>query len=143
MSHTWEAADELFAKMLGSIPHLAGFSGGHGIDIVEEKGKLNVYADVPGVSEQNIKVMADTDQLSIHYQKPCLVDELAEKYKNQEDFTLWRQSRNCGTYATSFYLPTQIRVNSVEAKVKDGVLHISADKADGKSGHREIPIQRF
>ena len=91
-----------------------------------------MHADLPGVSQKDVKVSLVGDTLTIRGERR---DERSEK-----SGTVLRVERNSGTFERSFTLGTAVRSDGVKATYRDGVLEIRVPKAE-EARLREIEIQ--
>lgn len=82
---------------------------------------IEVWAEVPGLSK---------DDLTINVQGNYLQIKGEEKAEVPEGYTVHRQERGSRKFSRSFTLPTEIDVEKVEAKLKDGILVLTMPKAE-------------
>jgi HSP20 family protein len=94
------------------------------IDISEEKEKVNVVAEIPGVKKDNIKITLQDNILTIEGEKK---NEIEKKDKN-----FYRSERVFGSFKRCFTLPADVDSEKVEAKFEDGMLHVSLKKLEPK-----------
>jgi len=100
------------------------------IDISEEKDKINVVAEIPGVKKQDIKITLQDNILTIEGEKK---QETEKKEKNY-----YRSERMFGSFKRSFTLPTEVDSEKVEAKFEDGMLNISLKKLEPKVKNEKV-----
>lgn len=93
------------------------------IDIVESKGAIKLYAEVPGVLLEDINVYLCGDLLIIEGEKKL------EKIPYKVNFI--RMERIVTHFRRIIQLPCKIQENSVIAKLKDGILYIEFNKQNG------------
>jgi HSP20 family protein len=83
---------------------------------------LNVTAEVPGVSPEDIEIGVVGDTLTLSgTRKPEELDESARYY---------RQERGYGDFTRSLQLPFAVDVNKVEATFHNGVLMVAMPRAE-------------
>jgi HSP20 family protein len=92
------------------------------VDIEETKDEFMIYAELPGVSKDDVKINLADDTLT-------LSGEIKEPEK-KDDRTFHRIERSYGKFQRSFYLPVQIQGNKVKASFKDGILTITLPKKE-------------
>jgi HSP20 family protein len=100
------------------------------IDISEEKDKINVTAEIPGVKKDNIKITLQDNILMIEGEKK---KETEEKEKN-----FYRSERIFGSFKRSFTLPVDVDSEKVDAKFEDGMLSISLKKLEQKTKSEKV-----
>lgn len=87
------------------------------VDIVEDKERYLVRADMPGMNKDDINVFIEGDTLIISGEKK-------EEYKKEtEGYT--HLERSSGSFQRSFTLPQNIEKEKVNASYRDGVLELS------------------
>lgn len=90
------------------------------MDLVEEGDTYVLHADLPGVSEQDVKVELHDDVLTISGERRSEHAETREGYRRIE--------RSSGTFARSLTLPEGIDPESIEATAENGVLTVRIPK---------------
>ncbi len=134
-----DSFDEIFDQMQNVFNDfqdmsrdLAGFSKTVPVDVREEDGRIVVRADLPGVSKEDINLKADQDTLEISAESSEEMTEENEKY--------FRRERSSRSYRRTVMWPAKINPDTIHAQYEDGVLEVSADKAEGE-GSRHIDIE--
>ncbi|MDO5576660.1 MAG: Hsp20/alpha crystallin family protein [Fibrobacter sp.] len=90
------------------------------VDIVEDKERYIVKADIPGMNKDDINIFVDDDILTISGEKQ-------EEYKKDIDgYT--HLERASGSFQRSFNLPKNVEKDKVNANYKNGVLELSFPK---------------
>ncbi len=90
------------------------------VDIKEEENQFTILADIPGVDPKEINVTMENGILSIKGER---------KSENVEEGKGFRRvERNAGSFYRRFSLPDTADAEKIEAKSKDGVLHIVLPK---------------
>ena len=102
------------------------------VDIEETQDEFVVRADVPGVSQKDVKVSLHGDVLTIRGER--------RQAKETKTENLHRVERRYGTFERSFNLGVAVRADQVKANYRDGVLEIHVPKAEAAKV-REIEIQ--
>lgn len=87
------------------------------IDVVREKDKLVIRADIPGVKPEDVKVEVEDDVLTVSGEH--------EERKEEKDKHYVRRERRYGAFQRSLVLPPDVDPEKIEAKTKDGVLEVT------------------
>ena len=90
------------------------------VDIIEEKERFLLRADVPGVDPADIEVSMDAGVLSIAGQR-------AEESRS-EDAGLQRMERVSGRFFRRFSLPDTADAENIKAQCRNGILEVSIPK---------------
>ncbi len=91
------------------------------VDIVEEKDRFVMRADVPGVKPEDIDVSMDAGVLSVSGERHAIAPA--------EDAGVQRIERATGRFLRRFTLPETANADGVAAKCADGILEVSIPKA--------------
>jgi len=102
------------------------------VDIQETAEEFVLKADLPGVSQKDVKVTVMGDTLTIRGERK---QENATKNGSHH-----RLERSYGMFERSFSLGTPVRNDQVKAQYRDGVLEVHVPKAD-EARTREIEVQ--
>jgi HSP20 family protein len=92
------------------------------VDIRETPEALMVYAEVPGLSRDDIQITLENNVLTLSGERRF------EKDTKEQDWH--RIERSYGTFSRSFGLPNNVDPEKVEASFKDGVLLVKIAKAE-------------
>jgi len=90
------------------------------VDIVEEKDRFVLSADVPGVDPANIVVSMDASVLTVSGDREA--DDIAD------DSRLRRAERSSGRFHRRFTLPKTVDADNITAKSLNGILEVSIPK---------------
>jgi HSP20 family protein len=102
------------------------------VDIEETPEGFVVRADLPGVSQKDVKVSLMSGTLTIRGERT--------QEESRREGNYHRLERVYGTFERSFDLGTAVRADQVKAHYKDGVLEIFVPKAE-EAKLREIEVQ--
>ncbi len=102
------------------------------VDIEETPEDFILRADLPGVSQRDVKVSLMGDTLTIRGER--------KEEKQQKAGSMLRVERTSGVFERTFTLGAPVRSENVKATYRDGVLEIHVPKAE-EARQREIPIQ--
>jgi HSP20 family protein len=86
------------------------------IDLVREKDRYVLRADVPGIDPEEIKIEVEDGVLTIS-------GEHAEE-KEEKDKDYVRRERRYGSFSRSMTLPKGVEPDDIDATCKDGVLEV-------------------
>jgi HSP20 family protein len=94
------------------------------VDVAEDERTVTLTAELPGVSEADVDVALEGDQLTIRGEKRSE----HENKKEQENFRLHRVERSYGAFQRTITLPYSVDPDQVTAEFRDGVLKITLPK---------------
>ena len=103
------------------------------IDVAETDKGYVVFAELPGVSKDEIHVAVEGNQVTIAAEVKPLVG-------NAEGTRVLRTERYYGNVYRSFTLPVELDESASEAKYDNGVLELRLVKKPAVAG-RKLPIQ--
>ena len=109
--------DDFFNEPFFSTSAEAGKAYWPRMDIVEDKERFLVRADLPGISKDDINVSIEGDMLTISGEKREDAKKMEGAYCHIE--------RACGSFLRTFTLPSNIDRDKVEANYRNGVLELS------------------
>jgi len=89
------------------------------VDICEGESQFFIYADIPGVDPDEIKISLRRGVLSVSGERNITRDASRE-YKREE--------RRAGNFNRQFTLPESADESSISASFKHGVLTVTVDK---------------
>jgi len=116
----WNPFDELtkFEKDFGKFFSGQGFSPF--IDVYEDKEKISVEAEVPGLGPEDVEITIDKSVLTIKGERTI------KQKSNERNY--WRAERSSGSFIRSFTLPSSIEPEKIQASYNKGVLLIHIPK---------------
>lgn len=102
-------------------------------DALDREGSYEIRLELPGVSEKDVEVSVENNNLTIRGEKRM---EREEKDKN----TCFSE-RRFGAFERAFRLPDDVREADIKASCMDGVLTVRIPKVEPKkSASRKIEI---
>jgi len=101
------------------------------VDISEDRDKLALYADLPGVGDEDVRVTLENDVLTIEAKVSPV--EIGDHRLSYAEYGV-------GDYFRSFTITEPIDRDRIEAKMKDGVLRIVLPKKE-EAKPKQIKIQ--
>lgn len=101
------------------------------VDIYETSGELTLLADMPGVKAEDLTIDLNNNILT--------VAGTAESPEGPDEMDISREYRT-GRYAREFTLSQVIDQSKIEARLKDGVLHLKLPKVEAATP-RKIEVK--
>jgi len=98
------------------------------IDIVEKKKTIEVKAEVPGVSADDLDIALNGRLLSISGTKKQESESSSDNYYHME--------RSFGSFTRTIQLPAEVDESDVDASYKKGVLNIELKKVKPEKSKR-------
>lgn len=96
------------------------------VEVADTESSINVTAELPGVSKEDVDVDLHNNVLTIRGEKKQQKEE-----KEKEHYLF---ERYYGSFQRSFSLPAPVDESSVKAEFRNGVLKIHMDKAAQSKG---------
>jgi HSP20 family protein len=120
----------------GALTQQTSLGWAPSVDVKDEKDRLRVVAELPGVEDKDVTVNLDGDLLTISGEKRAEHEEKDAKGN-------WVMSeRSFGSFSRSFTLPFRPAEDAIEAEFAKGVLRVSIRKpAPDQQKARSIPIK--
>ncbi len=100
------------------------------VDVAEEKDKIFVKVEVPGMNEKDLKV---------HFEDGLLTISGERQFEKKDERNYHRIERSYGTFVRTFSLPRSVDANQIAAHYRNGVLEIEIPKKD-EAKPRQIQI---
>jgi len=119
-----EIQDEVNRLFDTSLRRHGGFEGvfSPALDVVVEKDNVLVKADLPGLGKDDISVTLQDNYLTIKGEKKHEVEQKEANYFLNE--------RVHGSFARTVELPVAVDAAKIDARFKDGVLHVTLPKTE-------------
>ena len=102
------------------------------VDIEELPDRYTVRAELPGVKQEDIRIILNDDHLVIRGEK--------RREEEKKDSAYHRVERLYGQFERGLTLSHAVQSDKIEAIYRDGVLEVNIPKAD-EAKPREIPIK--
>lgn len=127
-----EEMDRAFNSSFG-LSRGSEWGGFHpAIDVRERNGNLEICAELPGMSKEDVKVECTDEGIIIQGEK---------KQEQQSDEGGWHRSeRSYGSFYRMIPLPEGANAEKASAQFKDGVLDIKVPISEQHQKSRQIPI---
>lgn len=104
------------------------------VDVVEEKDKYVIKADLPGIKQDDVKVELEEGVLRISGERKSEHEERNEEKKYHYIERSW------GSFERRFTLPRDTDADKIDAKYENGVLKIIVPKTEAKKP-KEIKVK--
>lgn len=133
-------ADREMTRWFGRRPVLPWAGRGDGgqwlpeVDISEEKDRILVKADLPGMRQEEIDVEVSDGVLTIKGER--------KRESETKEGKTYRVERSYGSFLRSFTLPAGVDAAKVNAAYKNGVLEITLPKlAEAKAKQIKVDVK--
>ncbi|MEW6752283.1 MAG: Hsp20/alpha crystallin family protein [Candidatus Latescibacterota bacterium] len=100
-------------------------------DVYETREAIVVVADMPGVAEDSVDITLEKNVLTIHG---------STNGQEREGYKLSYGEFEVGDFERSFALPQETDRSRIDARVKNGVLHLTLPKSKEATA-RKIPVR--
>ena len=118
--------DATFVPATGQLRRRARWTPA--IDVVENESQYVLRADLPGLSEDDVKIEVENDVLAISGERRSEREDKGEGY--------YRVERAFGSFARSLRLPEGVDADAIEATFDHGVLEVRVPKPAAPRAHR-------
>jgi HSP20 family protein len=103
------------------------------VDVKENKDRLEITAELPGVKKEDVEVTLENGVLTI-------TAESRQEDKEEKDGRIIRQERRYGKYIRSFDIGMGIEEKDIQARFNDGILTVTAPRQQKQREARKIGI---
>ncbi|MBI2104102.1 MAG: Hsp20/alpha crystallin family protein [Candidatus Omnitrophica bacterium] len=104
------------------------------VDVTEEKDRILVRADLPGMKQEEISVEVADGVLTIKGER--------KRESETKEGKTYRMERSYGSFLRSFTLPAGVDAAKVNATYKNGVLEIALPKlAEAKAKQVKVEVK--
>lgn len=127
-------SDEMDRMIQGSPTSGMGTGAGWrpAVEVVERDGKLVVTAELPGLSEKDVRVEATEEGLVIEGERKREHEETGGR--------VYRSERSYGFFRTVIPLLEDAQVDQAQARFTNGVLEVTVPVPEQSARRRQIPI---
>lgn len=91
------------------------------VDVAEERDKIMVKVEVPGMNEKDLKVSFEDGLLTVSGER---------QFERKDDRNYHRIERTYGSFVRTFSLPRRVDVSKITASYVNGVLEIEIPKLE-------------
>jgi len=109
------------------------------LDLIQEKDRYVVHAEVPGVRKENMQLSVKDGLLTIHGEKKNDFSERKDDEETGSQFV--RRERRFGSFTRSLRLPEDAADQNIDAKFENGMLKITIPRQEKKKAQGNIMIQ--
>jgi len=102
------------------------------MNLTESEDAYHLELELPGVSLDEVEVLATQDSITVRGERSAETTEDGSVQHVRERFV--------GAYERSLTLPSEIDPDAVEARLSQGVLHVSLPKANTGCRSRKVPV---
>jgi len=92
------------------------------INVGETDQEFKVYVFAPGMDQKDLEVRIQNNLLTIQGKRETLTE------KDLKEATIYRQERFSGEFVKTLSLPDSVNSESIEARVKNGIVTITLPK---------------
>jgi len=133
LSRLRDQLSQIFEQPEFALTDLLGGGWTPVIDVLEDKDKLIVKAEVPGFKREDLDVSVHENNLLISGERKS-----EEERKNGE---FYRSERFYGRFHRVISLPYAVEADKIQAQYRDGVLNITLPKAEhAKAKQIEVTV---
>lgn len=128
-----EEMDRAFGSSMGAMRGFGEFGAwAPPVDIRERDGNLEINAELPGLSKDDVKVECTDEGIVIEGEK---------RREEEKEEGGWRRSeRSYGRFYRMIPLPDGAQTEQAKAEFKDGVLRVRVPISEERRRGRQIPI---
>ena len=130
--------DDFFGDEFMGVPVSRQFAT-PAVNIIENDKQYDIQIAAPGMTKDDFKIsINDNNELVINLEK-----KQKEEKKDDDKRTWLRREFSYASYSQSFVLPEDIKEESINAKMENGVLNIvlpKKEEAEQKPATRQIEI---
>ena len=121
-----EDVDRLFQQIWGGGRNLMRGRGADAqsmwmpqVELCEQGGKLHVFADLPGMKKEDVKLSLEGDQLILQGERQ------SNREEGEQGSGFYHSERSYGSFYRSIPLPDGVDPQTVQANFRDGVLDVT------------------
>lgn len=115
--------NRIFEDPLSILPATSFFEGWEpALDVYEDKDKITVRAELPGMNQKDIQLSVEGNTLTISGER--------KREEERQEGSTFRSERFYGRFQRSITLPQPIDAAKVQAIYKDGVLTVACPKSE-------------
>jgi HSP20 family protein len=126
--------EDFFAPMaLGGSRRLDDGASIPRLDLLENEQAYEIQAEMPGVEKEDLKVAID-------HQRVTIEGECRKANERREGENVVYSERSARKFMRSFTLPSEVDEGAAQARLDNGVLHLTLPKKQGGAARR-IDVQ--
>jgi len=116
----WPSIDLMSRSLAAQLPRNADNQWRPAVDIIEEKDRFLLRADVPGVDASDIDIAMDAGILT--------VSGVRHADEKSDDAGIQRAERISGRFSRRFTMPETVDADGITAKSRNGILDVVIPK---------------
>ena len=126
--------EDFFAPMaMGGTRRLDDGASIPRLDLLENEQAFEIEAEMPGVEKEDLKVAID-------HQRVTIEGECRKANERREGENVVYSERSARKFMRSFTLPAEVDEGAAQARLDNGVLHLTLPKKQGGAARR-IDVQ--
>ncbi len=133
MRRLTEEMDRAFGSAFGLSQSMGDGMLSPPIEVREHEGKLEIRAELPGLSKDDVHVECLDDRITIEGEK--------RREAESEERGWYRSERSYGHFCRIVPLPEGTDASKVKAEFKNGVLHVDVPLSEQSRKARQIQIE--
>lgn len=131
LSRLRDQLNQIFEQPDFAMSDLLGGGWLPAVDVLDDKDKLTVKAELPGFKREDLDVSVHDNNLVISGERKS--DE------EKKDGEFYRSERFYGKFHRSISLPSTVDTGKIQAKYRDGVLTVTLPKTE-KAKAKQIDV---
>lgn len=129
----FERLDRQVSELFGEWPLESTVQSWHpAMDLVEEKDRLVLRLELPGVDPKAVEINLQGDLLTVQGER--------KEESEHKVGTVLKRERRIGSFQRTLQLPYRVQSDKVKASYDKGVMTISLPKVEAQVG-RQIPVE--
>lgn len=133
LSRLRDQLNQIFEQPDFAMSDLLGGGWLPAVDVLDDRNKLTVKAELPGFKREDLDVSVHDNQLIISGERK------SEEEKKDGEF--YRSERFYGKFHRSIPLPATVDTGKIEARYRDGVLTVTLPKSEqAKAKQIEVAV---
>lgn len=133
MDPFFDRLDRQVSEMFGDWPFESATKNWYpAMDLVEEKDRLVLRLELPGIDPKAVEINLQGNLLTIQGER--------KEESEVKDGTILKRERRVGTFQRTLQLPYGVQSDKVKASYDKGVMTISLPKVETQVG-RQIPVE--
>lgn len=121
ITRAFEDLERMFENAWGTEPNRADLA--LAMDVYEKDNTLHIQASMPGMKQEDLKIMVEGDVLTIS-------GETKQTWEHTDDTKVYRREQRFGKFTRSLRLPENLMMDKVEAKYDNGIVTVMIPKKE-------------
>jgi HSP20 family protein len=111
------------------------------LDIIDQKDSIQVRAELPGISEDDVNIEIKDIQMTISGETKQEKSFDSTQDKEAKGAGYYYKESHSGSFSRTITLPADVQGDKAEAEMKDGILSITVPKVEEKKA-KKIAIKK-